>query len=174
MASSDTGSTPESLNKSHVDILLTIPDGWMLRECQSYQDELVACKSFKGKFRQIYIDGETKDCTQWKENNDDCKLWTNNADVDAAKRIIAREKERIVERMRGHYENDVWEKRTEPPSKEEWCAPLPQYMVDKQEKSYLALWQKNQQERDEKRIAEMNAMDRQATLINSAPSCNIL
>ena len=102
------------------------------------------------------------------------QLWTNNADVDAAKRIIAREKERIVERMRGHYENDVWEKRTEPPSKEEWCAPLPQYMVDKQEKSYLALWQKNQQERDEKRIAEMNAMDRQATLINSAPSCNIL
>ena len=105
------------------------------------------------------------------------QLWTNSADKEAAERIIAREKERIKTRLRGHVENDVWERRERPPSREEWNKPLPQYMVDKQEKSYLALWQKSQEqknEKNEKLEQEMKALSMQATLINSAPSCAIM
>ena len=56
------------------------------------------------------------------------QLWTNNADVEAAQRIISREKERVQERLKSHYENDVWEKRDKPPSEEEWNKALPEYM----------------------------------------------
>lgn len=102
------------------------------------------------------------------------QLWTNNADKEAAGRIIDREKERIKKRLEGHVKNDVWEKRDKPPSKEEWNKPLPAYMVDKQEKSYLALWQKGQQEKDEKIEQTLTNLSRQATLVNSAPSCTIM
>ena len=110
-------------------------------------------------------------CNQYKNF---LQLWTNNADVEAAKRIIAREKERIKERLKGHYQNDVWEKRDKPPTEEEWNKPLPQYMIDKQEKSYLALWVKTQEEKDDNKLAEMKAMSMSSSLINSVPSCTIL
>jgi len=165
---------PESINKSHIDILKTIPDAWMLRECQCYHDEAKACKSMKGRFYQYYVHGEMKDCSEWTENHDDCKLWTNNADKEAAARIIDREKERIKKRLEGHVKNDVWEKREKPPNNEEWNKPLPAYMVDKQERSYLALWQKSKEKNDEKIEEEMTNMSRQALLTNSAPSCAIM
>jgi len=167
-------SAPESINKSHIDVLKTIPDAWMLRECQIYHEEAKACKSVKGRFYQYYVHGEIRDCSEWTENHDDCKLWTNKADKEAAARIIDREKERVKKRLEGHVKNDVWEKRTEPPSKEEWNKPLPAYMVDKQERSYLALWQKSREEKDETIEQEMTALSRQSTLINSAPSCTIM
>ena len=78
------------------------------------------------------------------------------------------------ERLRNHYENDVWEKREKPPSEEEWNKPLPEYMRERQEKSYLALWKKTQEEKDENVIKEMKALTMQANLINKAPSCTIL
>jgi len=165
---------PESINKSHIDVLKTIPDAWMLRECQCYHEEAKACKSVKGRFYQYYVHGEIRDCSEWTENHDDCKIWTNSADKEAATRIIDREKERIKKRLEGHVKNDVWEKRTEPPSKEEWNKPLPAYMVDKQERSYLALWQKSREKNDETIEQEMTTLSRQSTLINSAPSCTIM
>ena len=102
------------------------------------------------------------------------QLWTNNADVEAAQRIISREKERVRERLKSHYENDVWEKRDKPPSEEEWNKPLPEYMREKQEKSYLTLWKKTQEERDENALKEMKAISMQSSLINNTPSCTIL
>ena len=65
---------PESVNKSHVDVLQTIPDSWMLRECQCYYDELSSCESMKGRFYQFYIDGKQADCSQWRDNHVDCKV----------------------------------------------------------------------------------------------------
>ena len=65
---------PESVNKSHVDVLQTIPDSWMLRECQCYYDELSSCESMKGRFYQFYIDGKQADCSQWRDNLVDCKV----------------------------------------------------------------------------------------------------
>ena len=67
-------SAPESINKSHIDVLKTIPDSWMLRECQCYHEEAKACKSMKGRFYQYYVHGEIRDCSEWTENHDDCKV----------------------------------------------------------------------------------------------------
>ena len=73
-------SAPESINKSHIDVLKTIPDAWMLRECQCYHDEAKACKSMKGRFYQYYVHGEMRDCSEWTENHDDCKVVSFNLD----------------------------------------------------------------------------------------------
>ena len=45
-----------------------------------------------------------QDCTQWKENFNDCKKWSESADEEAAKRVVERERARIAERLkvRGH------------------------------------------------------------------------
>ena len=71
-------SAPESINKSHIDVLKTIPDSWMLRECQCYHEEAKACKSMKGRFYQYYVHGEIRDCSEWTENHDDCKVSYNS------------------------------------------------------------------------------------------------
>eukprot|EP00092_Neocalanus_flemingeri_P031521 GFUD01034232.1.p1 GENE.GFUD01034232.1~~GFUD01034232.1.p1 ORF type:complete len:176 (+),score=57.25 GFUD01034232.1:38-565(+) len=165
---------PEDLNKSHADVLATIQSGWMLRDCQSYYSELKSCESLKGRFYQFYIDGHQGDCTQWSDNHKDCKLWTNSADKEAASRIIDREKDRIKERLRGHYENDVWEKRSTPPPEEEWNKPLPQYMLDRQENSYLTLYTKLQEKKDSATEGELKIMEVQSKMVNSAPTCTIL
>merc|ERR1719186_2347746 len=127
----------------------------MLRECQSYYSELKACESFKGRFYQFYIDG-------------------HQGDKEAASRIIDREKDRIKERLRGHYENNVWEKRTSPPPKEEWSKPLPQYMLDKQENSYLYMYAQLQEKKDSASASELKMMEVNSKMINSAPTCTIL
>lgn len=49
--------------------------------------------------------------------------------------MIASEKNRRLERLRPHYMNDVWEKRTSPP--EDWNKPLPEYMQKEHEVTYL-------------------------------------
>ena len=67
-------SAPESLNKTHVEVLKTIPDAWMLRECHCYHEEAKSCKSLKGRFYQYYIHGEMKDCSEWTANHEDCKV----------------------------------------------------------------------------------------------------
>lgn len=126
------------LNKHHRAVLETIPKSWMLRECEAYKDEYKGCSSIKGKMYMYYIDGKITRCDEWKQNVADCKLWMNNTDENAAKRIIDREEKRIFERLKGHYNNDVWETRTEaerPPA--EWNKPLPEHLADAAEDSYL-------------------------------------
>ena len=101
-------------------------------------------------------------------------MWTNNSDEEAAKRIIVREKERIKVRLEGHYGNNVWEKRDEPPAKEDWNKPLPEYMLDRQRKSYLSLYAKSQTEEAEETEAQLKSMSFLASLVNSAPTCAIM
>merc|ERR1712062_472355 len=162
---------PEEVNRSHADLLATLQGGWMLRECQSYHEELKSCESFKGKFNQFYIEGKTADCSQWREDHEDCKNWTNNSDEEAAKRIIERDRKRIKVRLEGHYGNDVWEKREKPPSEEEWNKPLPEYMTERQRQSYLSLYAKNQKTKDEETEAQLKSV--QANLVSMAPTCAI-
>ena len=77
-------------------------------------------------------------------------------------------------RLEGHYGNNVWEKRDEPPAKEDWNKPLPEYMLDRQRQSYLSLYAKSQAEESEEMKAQMKSMSVQATLVNMAPTCTIL
>ena len=53
------------------------------------------------------------------------------------KRIIERERARLADRLRGHVDNDVWEKRDAPP--DNWNEPLPDNLAEAAEDSYLRL-----------------------------------
>lgn len=51
--------------------------------------------------------------------------------------MIASEKKRKLERLKPHYQNKVWKKRDKPP--ENWNAPLPEWIVEKDKNTYLGL-----------------------------------
>jgi len=51
------------------------------------------------------------------------------------KKVIDNEKARIRTRLRGHYANDVWENRKEPP--QDWNKELPKEILDEYANSYL-------------------------------------
>jgi hypothetical protein len=51
--------------------------------------------------------------------------------------VIESEKGRIRKRLEGHYQNDVWEPRTEPLSKEVWSPPLPVDIAYTYDERYL-------------------------------------
>lgn len=50
--------------------------------------------------------------------------------------VINSEKERRLERLRAHYNNDTWKKRDSPPV--DWKKPLPEWMQKRDENTYLA------------------------------------
>ena len=149
-ASTDSSGDPwkqHPLNKHHRTLLDSIPKSWMLRECESYKDEYKGCSSMKGKLYMYYINGKITSCDEWKQNFEDCQLWVNNKDESAVKRVIEREDKRITERLKGHYENDVWECRASnemPPA--DWNKPLPDHLAEAAEDSYLKQYQENLEE----------------------------
>ncbi|XP_075992858.1 synaptic plasticity regulator PANTS [Anticarsia gemmatalis] len=112
-------------------------DKWLIRECDLYYDEYKECTSFRGRFQQYFVYGDTLDCNQWKKDYDNCSKWEENKDFKAALAVINSEKNRRMERLRAHYRNDTWEKRDSPP--EDWAKPLPDWMVKRDENTYLAL-----------------------------------
>lgn len=129
-----------SLNMEHSELLESeFPDqSWMLRKSQCYYDEYVNCKSWSLRLNQYFIDGEFKDCEKdLLENFKDCEKFEKDKDLSAAGRIIQREQKRIDERLKGHLENDVWERRTEPIPEEEWRKPLPSYIQKNVENSRI-------------------------------------
>ena len=135
------------VNKHHRAVLESIPNSWMLRECEDYKDEYKGCSSMKGKLYMYYHNGKITSCNEWKQNYEDCKLWVDNTDESAAKRIIEREEIRISERLKGHFENDVWESRTPaemPPA--DWNKPLPEHLAQASEDSYLKQYQESLEE----------------------------
>lgn len=106
-----------------------------------YKDEYDDCTSFKARFHQYFIHGEDTDCTQWQIDYKNCIKYedSNGNDVDAGEAVIRSEEERRLKRFHGHYGNTVWEKRKAPP--EDWAKPLPEWLVKKNENSYLHLKQ---------------------------------
>lgn len=106
-----------------------------------YKDEYDDCTSFKARFHQYFINGENTDCTQWQTDYKNCLRYrdSNNNDVEAGAAVIKSEEERRLKRFKGHFANNVWEKRSEPPP--DWTKPLPEWMEKKNENSYLQLKQ---------------------------------
>ena len=49
--------------------------------------------------------------------------------------MIERERARIAKRLKAHFSNNVWERRTAPP--EDWNKPLPDHLADAAEDSLL-------------------------------------
>lgn len=62
------------------------------------------------------------------------------------------------ERMQAHFDNTTWTKRDKPP--EDWNKPLPEWMVKRDEHSYLAL--KRQEELDEEEQAKVDEATNQS------------
>ena len=102
----------------------------------------------------------------------DCEL--HQADSEAAGRVIAREKARVRARLEAHYRNTVWEKREQPPSQEEWARPLPDYMQQRQEKSYLALQQRTEKTKSVEDEEMLKFLEVSSKVTNSLPSCSIM
>ncbi|KAM3963080.1 synaptic plasticity regulator PANTS [Aphomia sociella] len=119
---------------SNTEIILE--DKWLIRECDLYKDEYKECTSFKGRFQQYFVYGETIDCNQWKKDYDNCCKWEDSKDEKAAEALINSEKARRLDRLRAHYRNDIWKKRESPPV--DWNKPLPEWMAKRDENTYLA------------------------------------
>ncbi|XP_001238387.3 UPF0545 protein C22orf39 homolog [Anopheles gambiae] len=110
---------------------------WSIRPCYLYNEEYEDCTSVKARFHQYFIHGESIDCNQWKRDFDNCVRFEKNAtDTKSALELIRSEQKRREERMRAHYGNNVWTKRTAPP--QDWAKPLPEHMQKEYEGSFLA------------------------------------
>ncbi|XP_034840133.1 synaptic plasticity regulator PANTS [Maniola hyperantus] len=119
-------------------------DKWLIRDCEIYKDEYKECTSFRARFHQYFIYGETLDCNQWKKDYNNCCKWTDDGDLKAAEAVIKSERIRRLDRLRGHYQNNVWTKREAPPP--DWDKPLPEWMVKRDENTYLAYKAKEMRE----------------------------
>ncbi|XP_059057151.1 UPF0545 protein C22orf39 homolog [Achroia grisella] len=115
---------------------INLEDKWLIRECDLYKDEYKECTSFRGRFQQYFVYGEPIDCNQWKKDYDNCCKWEDSKDIKAAEALINSEKARRLERLKAHYRNNTWKKRESPPT--DWNKPLPEWMVKRDENTYLA------------------------------------
>ncbi|XP_058803355.1 UPF0545 protein C22orf39 homolog [Phymastichus coffea] len=113
------------------------PDEFMIRPCYLYEAEFHECERPKGRFHQLFIFGDYLDCNQWKRDAQLCKKWQEKKDEKARAELIESEEKRRIERLKPHYQNDVWKKRDKPP--ENWNAPLPDWIVEKNKNTYLDL-----------------------------------
>eukprot|EP00095_Tigriopus_kingsejongensis_P011380 maker-scaffold68_size422247-snap-gene-0.10 protein:Tk11380 transcript:maker-scaffold68_size422247-snap-gene-0.10-mRNA-1 annotation:"upf0545 protein c22orf39 homolog" len=126
---------PEMLTAQHPGPIPDLPHSWLLRHCTSYKMEHQHCAKWSTRLHQRFILGEPSSCEDWQSNFMDCARWDQNQDLEAAARVIEREKSRIGGRMKDHFANDVWEKRTHPP--EDWNKPLPPHLAEMAEGSWL-------------------------------------
>ncbi|CAD1469619.1 unnamed protein product, partial [Heterotrigona itama] len=108
-----------------------------IKPCAMYIDEYSDCRSIRGRFHQYFIYGEMLDCKQWKIDYKNCNLWTEHKNKKAYNELINSEKTRRLNRLRDHYNNDVWERRDKPP--ENWNTPLPKWIEEKNSNSYLKI-----------------------------------
>ncbi|XP_037946076.1 UPF0545 protein C22orf39 homolog [Teleopsis dalmanni] len=130
-----------SENSSSSNIAPTLKNAWSIRSCSLYKDEYDNCTSIKARFHQYFVDGENTDCTQWKTDYDNCIAYeeSERRDVTAGEAIIKSEQQRRETRMKAHYGNTTWKKRSSPP--DDWSKPLPEWLTKRYENSYLKLKQ---------------------------------
>ncbi|KAL6264906.1 hypothetical protein P5V15_005000 [Pogonomyrmex californicus] len=127
---------------------------WSIRPCILYKDEYDDCTSIKARFHQYFIFGESIDCNQWKIDYDNCYQWQKYKSEEAYTKLIQSEKQRRLNRLQSHYQNNVWERREKPP--ENWNAPLPEWMEKNFENSYLQIRSKEMKEGTEQ-VSPLNS-----------------
>ncbi|XP_065078172.1 synaptic plasticity regulator PANTS [Ochlerotatus camptorhynchus] len=111
---------------------------WSIRPCYLYNEEYDDCTGIRARFHQYFIHGDSIDCNQWKRDFDNCvKFERNPHNTKSALELIESEKIRRTERLKAHYGNDVWAKRSKAP--EDWAKPLPEKLQKEYENSYLEL-----------------------------------
>lgn len=111
----------------------TKPNSHLVRVCETYQDFLRDCKSFKGRMYQYYVYGEMLDCSIHKENLDDCLLYRKTGNTDHLNKIIEWEQKMITSRNAATKNNISWEFRDSPPA--DFNSPLPSFLTKDNEKT---------------------------------------
>ncbi|XP_003702554.1 synaptic plasticity regulator PANTS [Megachile rotundata] len=124
-------------------------DQWMIRPCSFYKSEYNDCSCMQARFHQYFVYGEYLDCTQWKIDYDNCYAWEKYKSKEAYDELIKSEKQHRVERLQGHYNNDVWERREGRP--ENWNCPLPDWLQERAKTSYLTVAKEKLQNELEKK-----------------------
>lgn len=56
---------------------------FQVKPCDHYKDELWDCRSFKARFHQYFVAGEMSDCSNWKQDLDNCRKWEDSQDLEA-------------------------------------------------------------------------------------------
>lgn len=103
-----------------------------------YKEEYNDCKSIQARFHQYFIHGDSIDCLQWKRDYDNCVRYEQDSnDLRSVKEVLDSEEKRRTERLRAHYQNTTWTKRAAPPA--DWQKPLPEWLVEKNRNTYLAV-----------------------------------
>merc|ERR1711962_861714 len=92
-----------------------IPYLWLLRPCEVYKEEYKDCTRIRSRMYQLYIDGETQDCSQWKKDYENCLQYRKRNDMEALSEVLEVEKQRYIQRIQTSRANDVWEYRDSPP-----------------------------------------------------------
>ncbi|CAO1357294.1 unnamed protein product [Diamesa hyperborea] len=109
---------------------------WSVRPCQLYKEEYNDCCSIKARFQQYFVQGDSADCTPWENDYRNCVKF-EDGDLQAGKQVIDSETKRRRDRMRPHYQNNVWTKREAPPA--DWSKELPEYLQKEYENSFLSI-----------------------------------
>ncbi|XP_015435510.1 PREDICTED: UPF0545 protein C22orf39 homolog [Dufourea novaeangliae] len=135
-ASSEEKNTPDEKDTSNKDNQHREFD-WMIRPCEIYNEEYKDCRSIRARFHQYFVFGHRIDCTQWKTDYHNCYLWEKYKSEKAYTNLIDGEKKRRMERLRPHFQNNVWQKRDKPP--ENWNGQLPDWLQTKMENTFLSI-----------------------------------
>lgn len=115
-------------------------NAWKVRPCEWYLEEYKDCRSIRARFHQYFIFGTTLSCDQWCTDYENCLKWRNKKDIDALTSVVASEEKRKRDRLDATLQNNVWELRSAPPS--DWNKPLPEWMNQKLQNTYLHFKQK--------------------------------
>ena len=75
-------------------------------------------------------------------------------------------------RLRDHFDNDVWKKRKCPP--QDWAKPLPDWLKEKSDDSYLAIYMKEKEEERQGALSESGLIAARAKVKTALPSCVIM
>ena len=130
-------------------------------------------KNTKKNSKRIFfsVNGKYEDCSVKKNVVNDCNALSGSYDEEAAQRLIDFEEKRIAARLQAHFDNDVWEKRTEPP--EDWNKPLPEALAKLAENSLLKEYQENDGVLS-LQIKTKSKVDALVANLPTLPSCTIL
>lgn len=132
MVSDDTNKPSE--NKSALNLL----------PCDHYDHEHHACSSFMGRLNNYYtgVQISREDCARFRDLFIDCGRYHRDPEnnFDALLKLNKYENELMRRRADAARANDVWERRSRPPS--DWNAPLPDWC---QERIKNSSWYKSAQ-----------------------------
>lgn len=108
-------------------------------------------------------------CDQWRDDYNNCQKYSWFNDKEAAKLVIQSEISRRAERLKAHFDNDIWTKRESPPN--DWVKPLPAFMEERNKGTFLELKNKELKEEEEKL---KNATTNTLSEVNKSNFCTFM